>query len=72
LVGDAPGGAVLLVGQFGMPMQILVESCRDLRTAKFMPIRQANAAMNATMPAPPDRWRPRYAPSAKRPAVTAT
>jgi hypothetical protein len=31
----------------------------DRRTAKFMPIRQAKAAMNQTKAQPWDRWRPR-------------
>jgi hypothetical protein len=37
-----------------------------------MPIKTANAAMNATMPTPPVRFRPSQAPSANRAAVAAT
>ncbi len=36
------------------------------------PTTHTNARMNAAMPTPPERFRPRYAPSAVKPTVTAT
>jgi hypothetical protein len=47
-------------------------NCAELRAANRMPIRQAKAAMNATMPTPPLRLRPSQAPSANKAAVAAT
>ncbi len=44
----------------------------ERRAANRMPIRQAKAAMNATMPTPPVRLWPAQAPSANNAAVAAT
>src|SRR6185437_12274199 len=49
-----------------------VAAVADRRAAKFMISSTTNAAIQETITAPCDRFRPAYAPSAKNAAVSAT
>src|SRR3954447_18519672 len=65
-------GAVARPIRTPKPNRKPIASCSEREATTFRPSNRPKLAMKRTKPQPCERSRPRYAPTANRPAVTAT